>query len=510
MSSPPLGSQRASDGAPRLQIVGGQESGQPAGAASPRQRLARELDVRVRAELAHRRKIVAMARQVIRVVSLHGLDALAIALAVIVANQLAGGMGNGARTLIGLVGLSLISLNTQSAYKPGPERREAYRLALGMALTAVVVIAAGLLTGGALLPAPMLALFAVLSFMLLTAERAAVDVVVRRIYARGIGLRKAVVITEPKYLHEILRDLGDERNPDQHVIGYVTPEATAADESLGSLHELPEILDEIDVDEVIVGSPIGAESVERVTDVCFPRGIAVLLLPWGREYLHGWAEPVRIGRSVAYHLHPPRLRIPTIAVKRAMDLSAASVGLLLAAPVIAVIAVCIKLESRGPVFFKQRRVGLGGREFTMWKFRSMRAGSESEREEIAHLNQYPNRNLFKLKNDPRITRVGRVLRRFSLDELPQLVNILRGEMSLVGPRPPLPDEVKLYAPHHFVRLTVVPGLSGPWQVSGRNLISDFEEVVRLERAYTEDWTLALDAKILAKTVGVVLSGKGAY
>jgi lipopolysaccharide/colanic/teichoic acid biosynthesis glycosyltransferase len=146
----------------------------------------------------------------------------------------------------------------------------------------------------------------------------------------------------------------------------------------------------------------------------------------------------------------------------------------------------------------------------MWKFRSMRLGSESEQEEIAHLNQYPNRNLFKLKNDPRITRVGRVLRRFSLDELPQLINILRGDMSLVGPRPPLPKEVELYEPHHLVRLTVVPGLSGPWQVSGRNLISDFEEVVRIERAYIEDWTLALDARILAKTVAVVLSGEGAY
>jgi lipopolysaccharide/colanic/teichoic acid biosynthesis glycosyltransferase len=174
------------------------------------------------------------------------------------------------------------------------------------------------------------------------------------------------------------------------------------------------------------------------------------------------------------------------------------------------IAMAIKLETRGPVFFRQRRVGLAGHEFVIWKFRSMVADAEEQHAQLDHLNQYPNRNLFKLRRDPRVTRVGRVLRRFSLDELPQVFNILRGDMSLVGPRPPLPAEVAHYDAHHFVRLSVVPGLTGPWQVNGRNLISDFEEVVRLERRYIEEWTLALDVKILVQTVGVVLSGKGAY
>jgi lipopolysaccharide/colanic/teichoic acid biosynthesis glycosyltransferase len=129
---------------------------------------------------------------------------------------------------------------------------------------------------------------------------------------------------------------------------------------------------------------------------------------------------------------------------------------------------------------------------------------------VAHLNDYADDRLFKMRDDPRVTRVGRWLRRFSLDELPQLFNVLVGDMSLVGPRPPLPSEVRNYEQRHFVRLTVVPGMTGPWQVSGRNLITDFEEVVRLEREYVENWSYRLDLRIMMRTVGVILSGEGAY
>src|SRR5213075_724758 len=132
-------------------------------------------------------------------------------------------------------------------------------------------------------------------------------------------------------------------------------------------------------------------------------------------------------------------------------------GLVMALPLMAVVSLCVKAESRGPVFFRQRRVGLGGKPFMMWKFRSMYHEAESKHEEIAHLNTYRDDRLFKLLDDPRITAVGKVLRRFSLDELPQLFNIISGDMSLVGPRPPLPREVDSYEPHHFVRLSVVPG-----------------------------------------------------
>jgi lipopolysaccharide/colanic/teichoic acid biosynthesis glycosyltransferase len=197
-------------------------------------------------------------------------------------------------------------------------------------------------------------------------------------------------------------------------------------------------------------------------------------------------------------------------LKRATDVVLTLVGLVFASPLLLISPIAIRLDSRGPVFFRQRRVGLGGREFMMWKFRSMLPEAEAEQEKIAHLNPYPDRRVFKVRHDPRVTRVGRFLRRFSLDELPQLFNVLAGEMSLVGPRPPLPAEVGRYEPRHFVRLSVVPGLTGPWQVGGRNLIEDFEEIVRLERDYVDSWSLSLDLLIMAKTVGVVITGKGAY
>jgi lipopolysaccharide/colanic/teichoic acid biosynthesis glycosyltransferase len=146
----------------------------------------------------------------------------------------------------------------------------------------------------------------------------------------------------------------------------------------------------------------------------------------------------------------------------------------------------------------------------MWKFRSMEHMSERRHDDIAHLNHYADARLFKLQDDPRITRVGRLLRRFSLDELPQLFNVIVGEMSLVGPRPPLPKEVVTYEHRHYVRLSVVPGITGPWQTSGRNLITEFEQVVRLEQDYIEHWSLWLDLRIMAKTVAVMLSGIGAY
>jgi lipopolysaccharide/colanic/teichoic acid biosynthesis glycosyltransferase len=220
--------------------------------------------------------------------------------------------------------------------------------------------------------------------------------------------------------------------------------------------------------------------------------------------------PCAIGRLEAYEVLPSTGRVPRFLVKRVLDVVLTTLLLPLALPLGVLIAAVIRLESRGNVLYSQRRVGLGGREFVIWKFRSMHVDCPTRPDDLAHLNHYGEAPLFKLKHDPRITRVGRFLRRSSLDELPQLFNVLRGEMSLVGPRPPLPEEVARYAPHHFARLTVVPGMTGPWQVNGRNLITDFERIVRLERDYIERWTLVLDLKILLRTIGVVISGTGAY
>ena len=195
-------------------------------------------------------------------------------------------------------------------------------------------------------------------------------------------------------------------------------------------------------------------------------------------------------------------------VKRSTDLLLTSVGLVLISPVLAAIAAAIRIEGPGPILFKQVRVGLDGSTFTMWKFRSMHVDAEERLAELRRRN--PGIGLmFKMTNDPRVTRVGRVLRKFSLDELPQLFNVLGGSMSLVGPRPPLQSEVDAYENHARRRLLVTPGLTGLWQVSGRSLLS-WEETVRLDLRYVENWTLTLDLLIIWKTVFAVLARRGAY
>ena len=195
-------------------------------------------------------------------------------------------------------------------------------------------------------------------------------------------------------------------------------------------------------------------------------------------------------------------------VKRLFDIAGAAILLLLLAPVFALIAIAIKLDSRGPVLFRQTRSGKDGVPFAFLKFRGMVADAEAQRAALEALNEAQG-PIFKMKRDPRVTRVGRLLRRTSLDELPQLWNVLRGEMSLVGPRPPLPSEVAKYEPWQRGRLAVKPGLTGLWQVSGRSLLG-FDQMVRLDCAYIARWSLWLALRILLQTALAVFFMRGAY
>ena len=196
-----------------------------------------------------------------------------------------------------------------------------------------------------------------------------------------------------------------------------------------------------------------------------------------------------------------------LAFKRLTDVALSTLLLALAAPVVVAVAAAIKLSSGGAVLFRQTRCGMNGRRFTLYKFRTMVEGAEELRLEVAHLNEMDG-PVFKASNDPRVTGVGRFLRKFSLDELPQLWNVLKGDMSLVGPRPPIPEEVEHYQRWQRRRLAMRPGLTCLWQISGRNQL-DFEQWMRLDLQYIDSWTPWLDFKILAKTVPVVLSGRGA-
>lgn len=195
-------------------------------------------------------------------------------------------------------------------------------------------------------------------------------------------------------------------------------------------------------------------------------------------------------------------------IKRLMDFAGSTLGVLVLSPLFLAVAIAIKLESRGPVFFKQKRVGLYGKEFYIYKFRSMKQDAEKNLDFLKKYNE-TNHVMFKMFDDPRITKVGKFIRRCSIDELPQLFNVIKGEMSLVGPRPPLPHEVDMYENWHFLRFSTMSGITGKWQVSGRAEIVDFNKVVELDYKYVEEWSLLLDILILLKTIPAVLLKKGA-
>lgn len=209
--------------------------------------------------------------------------------------------------------------------------------------------------------------------------------------------------------------------------------------------------------------------------------------------------------------HDPRVPIkpvPYATLKRLFDILIALAVLIIAAPIMVVVAFLVKFTSRGPIIFRQTRVGVGGRYFTCYKFRSMCVDAEAKKQQLMHMNE-ANGPVFKIKRDPRITPVGAVIRKFSIDELPQLFNVLKGDMSLVGPRPPLPSEVELYTEHQFGRLAVRPGLTCLWQISGRSNIS-FERWVELDLLYIDTMSFRRDLEILVRTIPAVMMGSGAH
>lgn len=209
------------------------------------------------------------------------------------------------------------------------------------------------------------------------------------------------------------------------------------------------------------------------------------------------------------HIAPPLRRGPQPALKAVLDRTGAFLGLALLAPLLGLLALAVRVSSPGPVIYRQTRIGHRGVPFTLWKFRTMVADAERLRPELERANEHGGGPLFKMRRDPRVTRLGRMLRRTSLDELPQLVNVVRGEMSLVGPRPPLPEEVARYGPTALRRLAVRPGVTGPWQVGGRSDLS-WDEGLALDLSYTDNWSVTGDLDLLTQTLRAVVSGRGAY
>ncbi len=298
------------------------------------------------------------------------------------------------------------------------------------------------------------------------------------------------------------------------VLGFVQLPGEVADPrarpQLGFVGSLAGLLDRQPVDEVVFA--VQGKQPEIFKDAiaaCDERGVDVILSLPSQYPSSGTVEVANLS-GFDFPMLGLR-RVPTdearLAVKRALDIVGCGIGLLLAAPIIIGTALAVKFTSDGPVLFGQVRAGRNGRKFTMYKFRSMVVDAEKLRAKLEHLNEMDG-PVFKIKHDPRITKVGRFIRKTSIDELPQLFNVLVGDMSLVGPRPPLPSEVEQYEPWQRRRLSVKPGLTGLWQVSGRNQV-DFDEWMQLDLRYIDTWSLWLDIKIILKTVPVVLFHKGA-
>jgi exopolysaccharide biosynthesis polyprenyl glycosylphosphotransferase len=260
------------------------------------------------------------------------------------------------------------------------------------------------------------------------------------------------------------------------------------------------------VDEIYFSTPAEKETVVTVVEEARALGIDVRVVPDLYDGL-AWNAPVEyIGQFPTIPLHRGDFPRGAFMVKRVIDVTLAILVLIVLSPLMIALAVWVRLDSSGPIFYKAERIGRKGRTFRCFKFRTMVANADRLRKDLAHLNERED-ILFKITNDPRITKVGARLRRYSLDELPQLFNVLKGDMSLVGPRPPLASEVAKYDIAHLRRLDVLPGMTGLWQVEARQDPS-FDSYISLDTAYVENWNLLLDLRILARTISVVLQGTG--
>ncbi|MFP5361339.1 MAG: sugar transferase [Thermoleophilia bacterium] len=294
------------------------------------------------------------------------------------------------------------------------------------------------------------------------------------------------------------------------VVGFVDDEPCVGDGIVGATNDLTRLVDELDVDWVVLASTAGAayqQALDQVRAVRRP-DVHLSIVPNYFELFASNATIEDLEGIPVVSLPPMRLSRSVVALKRSFDIAVSGLGLLVVTPLLAAVAVLVKLDSRGPVFFRQRRAGRGGEEFRIVKFRTMIDGAELQRFELAQLNDMKAGGpLFKIKDDPRVTRVGGFLRRTSIDELPQLWNVLKGEMSLVGPRPFVIHESEQITGWAGRRLETTPGITGLWQVLGRNDLP-YEEMVKLDYIYVTNWSLWWDVKILCKTIPVVLRKRG--
>lgn len=324
------------------------------------------------------------------------------------------------------------------------------------------------------------------------------------------GAAPALLITDRREASHQLERAVLAAGGDYSLAGYVSIEKRTVDGALGTIWNLADIIDAHHVETVVVCEHLNDHEITSVREASLAAGCQ-LLYPARAVKIAG-VRPALVWHQDQpfFELGAPVLKASAVIWKRIVDVVGATLGLVLLSPVFLIIAAAIRLDSPGPVFFTQDRAGLGGRRFRMLKFRTMRLGADAEKHALAHLNHSGDSRLFKIPEDPRVTRLGALLRRWSLDELPQCWNVVWGDMSLVGPRPFFEADFATYQDHHFRRLDAKPGITGLWQVSGRSSVVDFEDVVYLDRQYIEQWSIWLDVSIMFRTLPAVVRRTGAY
>jgi exopolysaccharide biosynthesis polyprenyl glycosylphosphotransferase len=396
----------------------------------------------------------------------------------------------------------VLSLLLTGNYRRSEPSLPSLRLMVGSALGALVVCWSNFWAAPSISAIPIAALLSITLAGTLLMTRGALIRLKTRFLPEERRLIPAVVVRAEDGDHHTIDPLSGYRAAGLMILDRRASEMTS--------QNLARLIRQCRAESVIVFGNLRALQFERLLEISMNAGCELLCSP------PGFALPAVRPNVVWRGPHPlvrvgmPALRAPQMFAKRCMDLVLSSLVVVLLLPVALLIALVIKLDSPGPVFFRQARVGLGGKRLWMLKFRTMRDGADSEKASLAHLNATGDPRLFKIPDDPRVSRVGRFLRKWSLDELPQFINVLAGEMSIVGPRPFFEADLEEYDKHHFRRLGAKPGISGMWQVFGRSTVTDFEEVVRLDTEYIDSWSLWLDLKILLMTVPAVLARKGAY
>jgi exopolysaccharide biosynthesis polyprenyl glycosylphosphotransferase len=401
------------------------------------------------------------------------------------------------------------------SYRLSPAARELKDLGLAVGIATAPLIPVSLVFGFESVNLAFLVIFPTMTFAALGTERRALRAVARRLRSVGRNLREVVIVGDAGPALDVAAKLAQREG-----LGYRVAEMVTVDDAAGAsgdgassdtaLARVADLLERRPIDEVFVALPLdGARPLLRpLIALCEEQGVFVRVmahiaaLDWGKARIDTFDSQPVITISSA----PPESL--SLILKRLIDIAGACFGLVLLAPLFLAIAIAVKLDSPGPVFFVQERVGQNRRRFHAYKFRTMVAGAEQMQEDLEDLNEAEG-PIFKIEHDPRRTRLGRWLRRSSLDELPQLVNVLLGDMSLVGPRPlPVRDVSRIDVRWHKRRFSVKPGITCLWQVESR--APKFDDWIRADMEYIDNWSLVLDLKILARTLPAVISGQSAH